>query len=121
MTYIETVLWRSLRKIYGKMTGFQKSAVIVEETDPLKASDAIYTLLDSKRPCMIARFGATEMACILNYLSIRQGKPLLKKYLRGDVSDWWWNKNVMNQCKDRTCCKSDIFKTEPDIDQHTDC
>ena len=45
MTYIETVLWRSLRKIYGKMTGFQKSAVIVEETDPLKASDAIYTLL----------------------------------------------------------------------------
>ena len=50
MTYIETVLWRSLRKIYGKMTGFQKSAVIVEETDPLKASDAIYTLLDSKRP-----------------------------------------------------------------------
>ena len=82
MTYIETVLWRSLRKIYGKMTGFQKSAVIVEETDPLKASDAIYTLLDSKRPCMIARFGATEMACILNYLSIRQGKPLLKKYLR---------------------------------------
>ena len=53
MTYIETVLWRSLRKIYGKMTGFQKSAVIVEETDPLKASDAIYTLLDSKRPCMI--------------------------------------------------------------------
>ena len=39
MTYIETVLWRSLRKIYGKMTGFQKSAVIVEETDPLKASD----------------------------------------------------------------------------------
>ena len=63
MTYIETVLWRSLRKIYGKMTGFQKSAVIVEETDPLKASDAIYTLLDSKRPCMIARFGATEMAC----------------------------------------------------------
>ena len=97
MTYIETVLWRSLRKIYGKMTGFQKSAVIVEETDPLKASDAIYTLLDSKRPCMIARFGATEMACILNYLSIRQGKPLLKKYLRGDVSDWWWNKNVMNQ------------------------
>ena len=46
---------------------------------------------------MIARFGATEMACILNYLSIRQGKPLLKKYLRGDVSDWWWNKNVMNQ------------------------
>ena len=42
MTYIETVLWRSLRKIYGKMTGFQKSAVIVEETDPLKASDAIY-------------------------------------------------------------------------------
>ena len=97
MTYIETVLWRSLRKIYGKMTGFQKSAVIVEETDPLKASDAIYTLLDSKRPCMIARFGATEMACILNYLSIRQGRPLLKKYLRGDVSDWWWNKNVMNQ------------------------
>lgn len=48
MTYIETVLWRSLRKIYGKMTGFQKSAVIVEETDPLKASDAIYTLLDSR-------------------------------------------------------------------------
>ena len=79
MTYIETVLWRSLRKIYGKMTGFQKSAVIVEETDPLKASDAIYTLLDSKRPCMIARFGATEMACILNYLRKTSSKKISER------------------------------------------
>ena len=79
MTYIETVLWRSLRKIYGKMTGFQKSAVIVEETDPLKASDAIYTLLDSKRPCMIARFGATEMALHSQLLKHSPRKTSSKK------------------------------------------
>lgn len=99
MRYIETLFWRGLRKIYGKAFETQQPD-LMEELNPQKASDAIYELLDSGKPCMIARFGATEMSCILNYLSICQGRPSLGKYLRGEVSDWWWNRNIMYQMRD---------------------
>lgn len=100
MIYIGTVFLRGLRKLYGKIIGFPEPPSLSEITHPQEASDAIYALLSSKKPCMIGRFGATEMACILNYLSIQQGKPSLKKYLRYEASDWWWNRNIMNQMQD---------------------
>lgn len=99
MRYIETLYWRGLRKLYGKV--FKPwQPELPEISDPQKASDAIYGLLSSGKPCMIGRFGATEMACIQNYLGVRHGKPSLDEYLRREASDWWWNPNIMNQMKD---------------------
>ena len=32
-----------------------------------------------------------------------------------------YNQNVMQKCKYRTACKTDIFESEPDVKKHADC
>ena len=61
------------------------------------ANDRIYELFTSDAPCMIARFGTTELICINNYLSITSKERYLKK-LWNYVSDkthlpWWDEKH----------------------------
>lgn len=38
------------------------------DCDRQSANDKIYTLLSSGKPCMVSRFGTTEINCINNYL-----------------------------------------------------
>lgn len=86
-----------LRKAY---VTFFKSYQLPElhyENDPEKISEAIYNLLVQDRPCMIARFGSTELSTIVNYLGIIQGKRNYFKYIKGEVPAWWWNIAIMNQ------------------------
>ncbi len=95
----ENIFWRGLRKVYRRAFGSWQPS-LPEVTDPQQASDAIYERLASGNPCMIGRFGATEMACITNYLGIRNGRPSLRAYLRGEAADWRWNKSIMAQMRD---------------------
>ena len=46
---------------------------------------------------MIARYGATEMACVLNYLSVKRGEKNPLRYIKGEIGDWWWNENIKGQ------------------------
>lgn len=62
-----------------------------------ESNDLIFNILSKNEPCMIARYGATELACILNYLSIQKQDKNLIKYIKGETGDWWWNKNIMAQ------------------------
>ena len=57
----------------------------------------VYNLLSKDKPCMIARYGAVEISCILNFLSINNPDKNIWKYIKGDTTDWWWNRNIM-QC-----------------------
>ena len=57
----------------------------------------IYETLSSGKPCMLARYGMTEMSCILNYLSINSKDRSIRGYVTGEYEEWWWNKNIMNQ------------------------
>ncbi len=100
MQYLETVYWRSLRKVYQKVFKPTHPVDWIGSWTPQQVSDAIYERLASGKPCMIGRFGATEQSCLVNYLSIRNGRPPLKAYLRGEVADWWWNRNLMAQMRD---------------------
>jgi hypothetical protein len=60
----------------------------------------IYDLLNADKPCMIARFGATELTTMVNYLGVKQGKPQnILKYIKGDYLDWWWYPGMINQMK----------------------
>lgn len=57
------------------------------------ANDKIYNLLIAENPCMIARFGSTELITINNYLCINQDKPYLLKiwnYISGNTHLPWW-------------------------------
>lgn len=60
-------------------------------------SDIIYNELMSEKASMIARYGATELSCVINYLGVKAGRPNIFRYLVGKELDWWWNKNLLQQ------------------------
>lgn len=97
MNQLSIYTLKALRKLYAKSFGTPCLSPIPQEKDPNKASDMIYDLLASDKPCMIARFGATELTCIKNFLSIKRGDKNILKYIKGETFDWWWNPNIMAQ------------------------
>jgi hypothetical protein len=67
------------------------------EQNPEKTSQIIYNFLMSDGPCMIARFGSTELLCLKNYLSVKNNKGKYFDYIKGNVQAWWWEENIINQ------------------------
>lgn len=53
----------------------------------------------SNRPLMIARFGANELSCLVNYLSVISEKHDWKGYLKGTSAEWWWNEGIVYNMK----------------------
>ena len=49
------------------------------------------------KPCMIARFGSTELAAMVNYLGIKNGRKDILGYIQGKSLPWWWNENILLQ------------------------
>ena len=86
-----------LRKVYQKIFASAQPQMDYGITDPEKAADVIYDLLASGKPCMIARFGSTEMLAIINYIGVCNPNHSLIKYIKGEQPEWWWGKNVMEQ------------------------
>ena len=88
---------KALRKLYHKIFDGYKLPALQREENPNKISDMIYNLLISDKPCMIARFGSTEMLALVNYLGVNSKKHSIINYIKGEQPAWWWNKNIMNQ------------------------
>jgi hypothetical protein len=87
-----------LRKLY--INFFEKSPEKPEcEQKPDKASQIIYDALISDQPCMIARFGSTELTCLINYIGVHQERRQFLNYIKGISSSWWWEENIINQMK----------------------
>lgn len=97
MNNISIFTLKVLRKLYAKTFGSYKLPALQREEDPNKASEKIHDLLSSNKPCMIARFGSTEMLALVNYLGVNSKKHSILNYIKGEQPEWWWNKNVMNQ------------------------
>ncbi len=92
---------KSFRKIYqicfgAKTIDSQKDVI----TNPQESSEIMYKALASPLPCMIARFGSTEMNIILNFLSINEENHSWIKYIIGKSYDWWWNEKGVQQFKE---------------------
>lgn len=94
MNNITFFILKLLHKLY---TLFEKDNLYTlrREENPDKASEMIYKLLISDKPCMIARFGAFELATIVNYLGIQNKEHSAIKYIKGKQAQWWWNKKLM--------------------------
>ena len=90
--YVLKVLRRSYFAAYGKITLKPEC-----EQDPDKASQIIYNALMSNEPCMIARFGSTELLCLKNYLGIKNNKGKYIDYIKGNAQAWWWEENIIYQ------------------------
>jgi hypothetical protein len=89
---------KTLRKIYAKVFSVQLLAKPECIQDANIASQLIYDKLMSNEPCMIARFGSTELMTLVNYLGVHQTeKKSIFKYIQGQRLDWWWNGNALQQ------------------------
>lgn len=97
MNTAETFALRVLRKVYAKFFGGYKLPQAEYESDPDMASDMIYGLLEPGKPCMIARFGSTELLALVNYLGVNASSHSVVKFINGEQPQWWWEKNVMDQ------------------------
>lgn len=86
---------KAIRKLYAKAFGGYHLPPLQREEDPDKASEMIYNLLISDKPCMIARFGAFELATIVNYLGVQNPHHSILKFIKGEQSEWWWNETLI--------------------------
>lgn len=90
---------RGMRKIYLSLHGRSFSHQLSCCEDPEQANLMIIDLLEDKKPCMIARYGATELLCMTNCLGIKKGKSIIK-YIKGKNTEWWWTDIVIrNMCQ----------------------
>ncbi|MDO6817588.1 hypothetical protein [Zobellia sp. 1_MG-2023] len=88
---------KAFRKLYSKVFGVDSIVQLDCEQDADVASQIIYDELQKETPSMIARFGATEMNVMINYLGINGEDKNWIKYIRNKSLPWWWEENRMQQ------------------------
>ena len=89
---------KALRKTYAKAFRVQLPVKPECIQDADVASQLIYDKLTANEPCMIARFGATELMILVNYLGVHKiGKKSIIKYIQGKELGWWWNDKGLMQ------------------------
>jgi hypothetical protein len=82
--------------------------IVFNKTPPLRnwkmfsnkeyANDLIYKHLTEPEPCMIGRFGSTELMCITNYLGVKnKSNKSVFNFIKGQSLPWWWENSIMNQ------------------------
>jgi hypothetical protein len=70
------------------------------EQNAEKAAKIIYDILISDQPCMIARFGSTELTCLCNYIGVKNDKDKFIDYIKGEANQWWWDIKILNQMQE---------------------
>lgn len=84
---------RGFKVIFRKLTG-KKFLPPVCDCDRQSSNDKIYDLLSNGRPCMISRFGTTEINCVNNYLTVKSKDSFVKKYwnyISDNTATPWWD------------------------------
>lgn len=85
------------RKINSKFINYSNSGLPKEniEISSDSANNMIKSSLNSNMPLMIARFGATEMNCLANYVAVKEHKNEFLNYVKGNIHHFWWDKNTL--------------------------
>ena len=97
MNKFQILSLKTLQKIYS-VTCFTKVNSKPDcLIDPDLASKIIYDALLSDKPIMIARFGSTELLCLVNFYGVRNQKNQYLNYIRGISNPWWWEKSILKQ------------------------
>lgn len=85
-------LIRICKKTY-RLLANKKFDNLICDIDRQSANDKIFNLLVDDTPCMISRFGTTELITINNYLCVTSTDPYLKKiwkYISDKTHTPWW-------------------------------
>ncbi len=94
------IIYKVLRFAYGKIFGSFTVPGLKYITDANEAENLISTFINSEEPCMIARFGSTELSTMVNYKGVKEKRKNLLGYVKGESIQWWWSKNIMQQMQD---------------------
>ncbi|HAO05994.1 MAG TPA: hypothetical protein DCQ50_03185 [Chryseobacterium sp.] len=97
MNTLSMYILKALRKLYVKAFNIPLLPKPICEQNPDKASRIIYEKLMENKPCMIGRFGSTELVTMTNYLGVKYPNKNLLKYIKGESLPWWWNENIIEQ------------------------
>lgn len=95
--YLADVI-KGMRLIYRKIYNTHQFLPCDENFD--SASDKIYNLLMADKPCMICRFGSTELSTIHNYLGVINPNPSLWRFIQYKEPCWWWNNGIIETVRD---------------------
>lgn len=94
---IDRLIFKILSGVYGKTIGTKKGVNAYREKDSNIISQMILELLNGEKPVMIARYGATELMCMVNYLGVKKKRPNMVSYIQGKELDWWWKESSLKQ------------------------
>jgi hypothetical protein len=97
MNKYQILALKSIRKVYLALFNAEKDVKPECIQDADVASKIIYDALMEKNPCMIARFGSTELACLINYVGVTQDKNKYLQYIQGKTQRWWWEQSIIKQ------------------------
>lgn len=93
---IELILKGLRRKLFAQIAP-SNMAPISYENNHEECQREIMEALNSDRPFMVARFGSVEMNAIANYIGVRDNPHSVWRYLKGDITEWWWQMTSINQ------------------------
>ena len=74
MKKLKVIFLKTLRRLYAKAFIGELPPYDRGVTDFDQASELIYDLLVSGKPCMVARFGNNELRALINYLGVAEKK-----------------------------------------------
>ena len=102
MNKLTISILKVLKKLYNKTHSNERYQQYFRglSWDPQETADIIMAQLAADSPCMIARFGSTELSCVTNYMAIKHHKNEVMKFIRDDISEWWWNESIMQQMQE---------------------
>ena len=95
MNNIFRYILKALRKVNVKIFNLQTLKKPSCEQDPEIVSKIIYDKLLDEKPCMIGRFGAFELATMVNYLGVKEQKNSIWNFITGKQEQWWWNEKLL--------------------------
>lgn len=91
-----------MRNQYLRLSGDDDLHLRPEDV-PVSSSEAshiIYELLSTEKPCMICRFGSTELSTVVGFLEMAKNKHNPLQYIKGKIPAWWNKQFLCNQIQD---------------------
>lgn len=99
-SYIDRILvkiYNILRKIYYKYPSKHENNEYFVNNNPIEVNAKIYHLLQSKKNCMICRFGSNELECTIFGRNRLYYKYNPFTYISKKSDIWWYPDSIVNK------------------------
>ncbi len=94
---LEVLALTTLRSLFRRISGPQPVARPECIRDPDLVAAEIRALLEGPGPAMIARFGSSELQCLVNHSGVISAQRSIANYIRGRSPPWWWDPKLLRR------------------------